>query len=116
MSVVGMLSAAKRLARLIAMVVLPDPPFGLTTSVVFILIRGFAPLFLSVDPASYAANIMLRVGGKSNCCLHSAFHREADVLDDLREFFRVGDDQLAERLGRTGRGNAALLDQLLLRL
>src|SRR5688500_15927355 len=111
-----MLSAAKRLARLIAMVVLPDPPFGLTTSVVFILIRGFNPLFLSVDPASYAASIILRVAAKSNCRLRSAFHRDADVSDDLGEFLRVGGDERAERLGRARGANAFLLDQLLLQL
>jgi hypothetical protein len=52
-------SAAKRLARLIAMVVLPEPPFGFTTSVVFI------SLFLSVIPKHYDAIMMLRIKMKS---------------------------------------------------
>src|SRR2546428_13850423 len=42
MTVVGTPFAAKELARLVAMVVFPDPPFELITSVVFILI-SFAP-------------------------------------------------------------------------
>jgi hypothetical protein len=46
--------------------------------VVFILIRGFNPLFLSVDAANYVANIILRVSRKSNSRLRSAFHRDAD--------------------------------------
>src|SRR5215470_5627847 len=49
MSVVGMSAAAKQLARLVAMVVLPAPPFGLSTRVVFILARGSAPLFSCVE-------------------------------------------------------------------
>src|SRR6266850_8338561 len=40
MRVVAVLAAAKWLARLIATVVFPAPPFGLITSVVFILITG----------------------------------------------------------------------------
>src|SRR4051794_6878350 len=42
MSVVGRSAAAKQLARLVAMVVLPAPPFGLSTRVVFISARGSA--------------------------------------------------------------------------
>src|SRR6185369_11946018 len=42
MSVVGISAAAKQLARLVAMVVLPAPPFGLSTRVVFISARGSA--------------------------------------------------------------------------
>src|SRR6266705_2604818 len=42
MTVVGTPFAAKSLARLVAMVVFPDPPFELITSVVFILM-SFAP-------------------------------------------------------------------------
>src|ERR1043165_4415080 len=45
MSVVGMSAAAKQLARLVATVVLPAPPFGLSTKVVFILARGSASPF-----------------------------------------------------------------------
>src|SRR5262249_30654192 len=49
MSVVGMSAAAKQLARLVATVVLPAPPFGLSTRVVFILARGFASPFSCVE-------------------------------------------------------------------
>src|SRR5882762_5862507 len=49
MRAVAVLVAAKWLARLIATVVFPAPPFGLITSVVFILITGDPhPLFLSL--------------------------------------------------------------------
>src|SRR6185369_10283101 len=49
MSVVGMPAAAKQLARLVAMVVLPAPPFGLSTRVVFISARGSASPFSCVE-------------------------------------------------------------------
>src|SRR3989442_3390875 len=46
---VAVLAAAKWLARLIATVVFPAPPFGLITSVVFILVTGNPhPFFLSL--------------------------------------------------------------------
>jgi hypothetical protein len=48
-SVVGMPAAAKQLARLVAMVVLPAPPFGLSTRVVFISARGSASPFSCVE-------------------------------------------------------------------
>src|SRR5712671_2692313 len=51
MTAVAMLAAAKWLARLVVTVVLPDPPLGLTTRVVFILMtKGYAePPPLSVN-------------------------------------------------------------------
>jgi hypothetical protein len=50
------------------MVVFPEPPFGLITSVVFI-----APLFfLSVIPTIYCWNMMLRLKTNGKYCVQSS--------------------------------------------
>src|SRR3990170_6178043 len=66
-----------------AMVVFPEPPFGLITSVVFI-----APLFFfSVIPTIYCWNMMLRLKTNGKSCvrfLAEAGARGGDVADDAQ--------------------------------
>src|SRR5213595_2316666 len=60
MRVVAVLLAAKWLARLIATVVFPAPPFGFITSVVFILITG--------DPHPfYCATLVIMRPDRTKC-------------------------------------------------
>src|SRR3954469_14487102 len=72
MSVVGMSAAAKQLARLVAMVVLPAPPFGLSTRVVFISARG------SASPCSFVERD-----------LHDDDAARSDELQEKREQIRL---------------------------
>src|SRR6266446_2117631 len=104
MSAVAVLVAAKWLARLIATVVFPAPPFGLITSVVFILVTGDPhPLFLSLRAhPSYCLR-----GPSCYLTERNANEPSRQSCGSARNQVARGGERVTRGLGRTWLGAAA---------